>query len=130
MSCDYWSPDHTVLYPKLNFKQHVTLYWTSKRIILWVTLTVTLLFPTVMCRIFFTYILPLFIISTSSCFGVEAKQNKLPNIVLFFADDLGYGDLDVYGHPTSSTPNIDRLADGGKLLTQFYSAAAVCSPSR
>ena len=53
-----------------------------------------------------------------------------PNIVLLFADDLGYGDLTVYGHPTSSTPNLQAMANEGMVLTQFYSASPVCSPSR
>ena len=59
---------------------------------------------------------------------VELAQ---PNIVLWFADDLGYGDdLTVYGHPTSSTPNLQAMAYEGMVLTQFYSASPVCSPSR
>ena len=58
---------------------------------------------------------------------VELAQ---PNIVLLFADDLGYGDLTVYGHPTSSTPNLQAMANEGMVLTQFYSASPVCSPSR
>ena len=53
-----------------------------------------------------------------------------PNVVILFADDLGYGDLGAYGHPTSSTPNLDQLAREGLVLTQFYSASPVCSPSR
>lgn len=53
-----------------------------------------------------------------------------PNIVLLFADDLGYGDLSVYGHPTTSTPHLERMAAEGMLFTQFYSANALCSPSR
>ena len=52
------------------------------------------------------------------------------NIVIIFADDLGYGDLGVYGHPTIKTPNIDRMAAEGQRWTQFYVAAPVCSPSR
>jgi arylsulfatase A-like enzyme len=52
-----------------------------------------------------------------------------PNIVIIFADDLGYGDLGVQGHPTIRTPHIDRLAAEGKRFTDFY-AAPVCSPSR
>ena len=60
------------------------------------------------------------------CSLVDCK----PNIVILFADDLGYGDLGAYGHPTSSTPNLDQLARDGLVLTQFYSASPVCSPSR
>ena len=43
---------------------------------------------------------------------------------------LGWGDLGYYGHPTSSTPNLDQLASEGMVFTQFYSSAPVCSPSR
>ena len=50
---------------------------------------------------------------------VELAQ---PNIVLLFADDLGYGDLTVYGHPTSSTPNLQAMAYEGMVLTLVLSA--------
>ena len=53
-----------------------------------------------------------------------------PNLMLFFADDLGWGDLACYGHSTSSTPHLDRLAATGLRLTQFYTSAPECSPSR
>ncbi|XP_061420350.1 arylsulfatase A [Lethenteron reissneri] len=53
-----------------------------------------------------------------------------PNVVIMFADDLGFGDLGCYGHPSSLTPNLDRLATLGLRFTDFYSSAAVCSPSR
>ena len=53
-----------------------------------------------------------------------------PNIVIIFADDLGYGDLSVYGHPTIRTPRLDRLAAEGLKLTSFYAAEPVCSASR
>ena len=53
-----------------------------------------------------------------------------PNVVLFLADDLGYGDLGCYGHPVIQTPNLDAFAKQGVRLTQCYSASAVCSPSR
>ena len=43
---------------------------------------------------------------------------------------LGYGDLSVYGHPTSHTPNLDQMASEGLIFTQFYTASPVCSPSR
>lgn len=52
-----------------------------------------------------------------------------PNIVLIYADDLGYGDLGCYGSKIR-TPNIDKLAKEGVLLRQFCSASPVCSPSR
>ncbi|MFM7071409.1 MAG: sulfatase [Planctomycetota bacterium] len=61
----------------------------------------------------------------------EAKADSVrPNIVLFLADDLGYGDLGCFGHPVIKTPNLDAFAKQGARLTQCYSASAVCSPSR
>jgi arylsulfatase A len=59
----------------------------------------------------------------------EAPKPK-PNIVIFLADDLGYGDLGCYGHPIIQTPNLDAFARQGTRFTQFYAASAVCSPSR
>jgi arylsulfatase A len=53
-----------------------------------------------------------------------------PNIVVVLCDDLGYGDLECYGHPHIKTPNLNALAAGGIRFTDFYSAAPVCSPSR
>ena len=53
-----------------------------------------------------------------------------PNIVLFFADDLGYADLGCYGHPYSKTPNLDNLASEGTRFTQFYVTGVTCNPSR
>ncbi len=53
-----------------------------------------------------------------------------PNIVIIYADDLGYGDLGCYGHPTIRTPNLDRMAAEGMRFTEFYTAAEVCTPSR
>jgi arylsulfatase A len=52
-----------------------------------------------------------------------------PNIVLIYCDDMGYGDLGVYGSKIP-TPNLDRMASEGARFTQFYSANPVCSPSR
>ncbi|MEX0599299.1 MAG: sulfatase-like hydrolase/transferase, partial [Rhodothermales bacterium] len=53
-----------------------------------------------------------------------------PNIIVLFTDDMGYGDLSSYGHPTIQTPQLDRMADEGLRLTSFYVAASVCTPSR
>ena len=57
-------------------------------------------------------------------------QTVPTNVVVIFADDLGYGDLGVYGHPTIRTPRLDRMAAEGMKFTQFYAAASVCTPSR
>lgn len=53
-----------------------------------------------------------------------------PNIVIIFTDDLGYGDIGPFGHPTIATPHLNRMAAEGMKLTQFYAAASVCTPSR
>jgi arylsulfatase A len=53
-----------------------------------------------------------------------------PNIVLFLADDLGYGELGCYGNEAAITPNLDRFAAEGLKLTDCHSACPVCSPSR
>ena len=58
-----------------------------------------------------------------------AKEHP-PNVVLIFADDLGYGDLGCYGATKLKTPNIDKLAAEGRRFTDAHSAAAVCTPSR
>lgn len=53
-----------------------------------------------------------------------------PNVVVIFADDLGYGDLSCYGATKLATPNIDQLAAEGRRFTDAHSASAVCTPSR
>jgi arylsulfatase A-like enzyme len=53
-----------------------------------------------------------------------------PNIIILLADDLGYGDLGSYGHPSIRTPNIDRLAAEGARFTSYYSGAPACTPAR
>lgn len=63
-------------------------------------------------------------------FGVPVQGAKLPNIIIILADDLGYGDLSCYGHPTIRTPNLDQMAAQGMRFTDFYVAAPVCTPSR
>ncbi|MFP4173876.1 MAG: sulfatase-like hydrolase/transferase [Candidatus Hydrogenedentota bacterium] len=58
----------------------------------------------------------------------EPSTNR-PNIVLIFADDVGYGDLSCYGHPTIHTPKLDQLAAEGARFTSFYANPA-CTPAR
>lgn len=60
----------------------------------------------------------------------QAAQRKLPNIVLIYADDLGYGDVSCYGATKVATPHIDRLAREGVRFTNAHSASATCTPSR
>ncbi len=57
-------------------------------------------------------------------------QATPPNFVVIFCDDLGYGDLACFGHPTIETPNLDRMAAQGQKWTNFYVGASVCTPSR
>ncbi|MGB7343425.1 MAG: arylsulfatase [Pirellulaceae bacterium] len=62
--------------------------------------------------------------------GTIVAAEQQPNVVLIFADDLGYGDLGCYGATKIQTPNIDRLAAEGRRFTDAHSASAVCTPSR
>lgn len=62
--------------------------------------------------------------------GENTNPAKNPNIIVILADDLGYGDVGVYGNQTLDTPNIDQLAADGVRMTSFYSSAPICSPSR
>ncbi|MDG1977929.1 MAG: sulfatase [Phycisphaerales bacterium] len=70
-------------------------------------------------------------ISTAPIASAAATdEDRPPNVVIFFTDDQGFGDLSCFGHPTIHTPNVDRMAAEGVKLTQFYVASPVCSPSR
>lgn len=62
--------------------------------------------------------------------SVQAKAAAQTNFVVIFCDDLGYGDLSCFGHPTIETPHLDQMASEGMRWLQFYSAAPVCTPSR
>jgi len=53
-------------------------------------------------------------------------KEKLPNIIIILADDLGYGDLSCYGSELHRTPNIDRLGKEGVQLLDFSMASSVC----
>lgn len=70
------------------------------------------------------------IFSQSNVLATEKTKTAAPNFIVIFADDMGYGDLGVYGHPTIKTPNLDKLANEGQKWTSFYVAASVCTPSR
>ena len=62
--------------------------------------------------------------------SLSSAANPKPNFVILLADDLGYGDLGVQGHPKIKTPHIDRMAAEGVRLREFYSAAPTCTPAR
>lgn len=57
-------------------------------------------------------------------------KSRLPNIILIYADDLGYGDLGCYGTKAVKTPNADKLAAAGQRFTNAYASSATCTPSR
>ena len=61
---------------------------------------------------------------------LKSAEAQRPNVVVFLADDMGWGDAGCYGSESIKTPNIDKLATQGVRFTQCYAAAGVCSPSR
>ncbi|MGH8248384.1 MAG: sulfatase-like hydrolase/transferase, partial [Gammaproteobacteria bacterium] len=76
-------------------------------------------------------ILAIVLLFVCSGASVNAQRgSRPPNIIVIMADDLGYGDLGCYGHPSIRTPNLDRMAAEGMRFTDFYSSAPVCTPSR
>ena len=62
--------------------------------------------------------------------SVVVAADRPPNVVIIYADDLGYGDVGCFGNKSIRTPNIDRIATEGVRFTDFYVAQAVCSASR
>ncbi len=62
--------------------------------------------------------------------SVQMHSQEKPNVVFILVDDLGYGDIGCYGATKVKTPNIDRIADEGKMFTDAHAASAVCTPSR
>jgi arylsulfatase A-like enzyme len=63
-------------------------------------------------------------------FVLQMILRAAPNVILIYADDLGYGDLGVMGHPVIQTPHLDKLASESLLLTRYYAPSPLCSPSR
>ena len=72
--------------------------------------------------------------SSSGCAAAAASaaasSSKPPNLIIFLADNLGWGDIGAYGQPSARTPAIDGLVAEGMKFLDWNSAAAVCSPSR
>ena len=68
--------------------------------------------------------------STLALRAEPATPSAPPNVVIIYADDLGYGDLGCFGATDIKTPNLDRMARDGIRFTDFYSNSAVCTPSR
>ncbi|MFB3789201.1 MAG: sulfatase [bacterium] len=60
----------------------------------------------------------------------NTREIRMPNFVIIFCDDLGYGDLSCYGAEKIRTPNLDRMAEEGMRFNSFYACAPVCTPSR
>ncbi len=63
-------------------------------------------------------------------FGFSLFAQDKPNFIIVYADDMGYGDLGVYGHPNIRTPYLDRMAREGVRFTNYYSASPACTASR
>lgn len=80
-------------------------------------------------KIFHTAVTVLMVMASTISMAQDSSKNP-PNFVIIFADDLGYGDLGTYGHPTIKTPHLDQMAEEGQKWTNFYVGASVCTPSR
>lgn len=74
------------------------------------------------------YVLLFLSLILGSC--AHSPEERPPNIVIIFTDDQGYGDVGVFGAKTIETPHLDRMAQEGVRLTNFYVSSAVCSASR
>jgi len=77
-----------------------------------------------------SFLAVLALLATAEPAGVQTGAQTAPNIVLIYADDLGYGDVSAYGATALRTPNIDRLAKQGLRFTDAHAPAATCTPSR
>ena len=73
------------------------------------------------------FILASIVIGFFSCNNIDLPK---PNVIIIYADDLGYGDVSSYGLGTLQTPNIDKIANDGIRFTNGYASSATCSPSR
>ncbi|MCH4552496.1 sulfatase family protein [Aestuariibaculum lutulentum] len=83
-----------------------------------------------MKRLFYCLVVFSFFSCNTSTSKIEKSEASKPNVVLFYLDDSGYGDVAHNGNPTIKTPNITKLKESGVSFTQFYVTAAACSASR
>lgn len=67
---------------------------------------------------------------TCTIAAIACAENTMPNVVIIYGDDVGYGDVGAYGSEKIPTPNIDKLAAGGMRFTDGHCSAATCTPSR
>lgn len=72
----------------------------------------------------------LLLILVFSGFTRTMAGERLPNILIFFVDDMGYADIGPFGARDYPTPNLDKLATSGRCFTDFHVSAPVCSASR
>ena len=75
----------------------------------------------------------LLLIAIAAVLGADAfvaQEPSQPNVILIYADDLGYGDVSAYGARALKTPNMDRLAKEGLRFTDAHAPASTCTPSR
>ena len=79
-----------------------------------------------------TLICSLLLLSIIGCSSSTPDEPDLtkPNVVIIYADDIGFGDVGVYGAELIQTPNLDNIAENGIKFTSAYATSAMCSPSR
>jgi len=79
-------------------------------------------------------IVSLILLAGWACSSANSKKGEKeqvpPNVILVLVDDMGIGDLSLYGQQTLSTPNIDQMASEGMHFTNMYTGSTVCAPSR
>ena len=82
----------------------------------------------IMKKILLSLLLGLLVPSLHAAEAGEPKTS--PNILLMMCDDMGWLDPSCFGNDRVATPNIDRLAKEGRMMSAFYAASAVCTPTR